>query len=537
MTKGFDVGRFGRNRLQFLGAASAGALLLLGLGGSANPANAPHTPPAHASSHSATLAVHPASAPQAHPAQTHPAYRSGATPRMLENGAPFSFADLVERVSPAVVTVTVEQQMKPQNFNPEELPEPFRDFFDQFGGGGGRRGFQMPRKAVSMGSGFVIDRGGLIVTNNHVVADGKKITVKFPDGREFTAKLLGSDEATDIALLKIKSDKPLPSVEFGDDHAVRVGDWVVAVGNPFGLSNTVTAGIISSIGRDVGNGPYTDYLQIDAPINRGNSGGPTFDLQGKVIGMNSMIYSPSGGSVGIGFAIPSSTIHDVVAQLETHGRVARGYLGVQIQNMTPEIAASLGSHDEKGAIVASIVGGGPASKAGFVPGDIVLAINGKSVDDARDMTRRVAALPAGAKASFTVSRGGNQKTITATIGARKETRLASIDESGPAKNSALASTGEAMGLGLSSVTPEVRRNYNLDDKVNGVLVTRVDPDSDAADKGIQPGDVVISIGNRPVHTPQDIKAQIDGAQKTGRKSVLVLVDGNSGQRFVALKIA
>jgi serine protease Do len=542
--KGVSMQRFGRNgkTLRPLSAAWAGALLVLGLAGfAAAPANQPKSPPAHgASQHVSAAPAHPAPAhvqpaPQAHPAIAHAVARMATTPRMLENGAPFSFADLVERVSPAVVTVTVEQQMKPQNFNPEELPEPFRDFFNQFGGN--RRGFSMPHKAVAMGSGFVIDRSGLIVTNNHVVEDGKKITVKFPDGREFTAKLLGSDDATDIALLKIKSDKPLPSVEFGDDHAVRVGDWVIAVGNPFGLSNTVTAGIISSIGRDVGNGPYTDYLQIDAPINRGNSGGPTFDLEGKVIGMNSMIYSPSGGSVGIGFAIPSSTIHDVVAQLESHGRVARGYLGVQIQNMTPEIAASLGSHDEKGAIVASVVGGGPASKAGIQPGDIVLAINGKSVDDARDLTRRVAALPAGIKASFTVSRGGNQKTFTATIGSRKEDRVASNDDSGPAKNSALASTGEAMGLGLSSVTPEVRRNYNLDDHVNGVLVTRVDPDSDAADKGIQPGDVVISIGNRPVHTPQDIKAQIDGAQKTGRKSILMLVDGNTGQRFVALKIA
>jgi serine protease Do len=293
---------------------------------------------------------------------------------MLENGAPFSFADLVERVSPAVVTVTVEQQVSAQQqaFNPEDLPEPFRDFFDQFGQGEGGHQFQAPRKAVAMGSGFIIDKSGFIVTNNHVVADGHKITVKLPDGREFDAKLLGADAATDIALLKIKSDKPLPAVEFGDDHSVRVGDWVIAVGNPFGLSNSVTAGIISSINRDVGNGPYTDYLQIDAPINRGNSGGPTFDLQGQVIGMNSMIYSPSGGSVGIGFAIPASTVHEVVAQLEAHGKVARGWLGVQIQNLTPEIAQSLGAKENKGAIVASIVPGSPAAKAGFVQGDLVL---------------------------------------------------------------------------------------------------------------------------------------------------------------------
>jgi serine protease Do len=518
--KGLERLQYRKLRQALLIAGSAGAISFLGLAGFAA------TPDG-----SIQLA---GNTPPAHPAVPHMAVHN-SPPRMLENGAPFSFADLVERVSPAVVTVTVEQQMKPtQSFNPEELPEPFRDFFNQFGGEGGRQ-FLQPHKAVAMGSGFIIDKSGFIVTNNHVVADGKKITVKLPDGREFTAKLLGSDEATDIALLKVKSDKPLPTVDFGDDHTVRVGDWVIAVGNPFGLSNTVTAGIISSIGRDVGNGPYTDYLQIDAPINRGNSGGPTFDLEGKVIGMNSMIYSPSGGSVGIGFAIPSSTIHDVVAQLEAHGHVARGYLGVEIQNLTPEIAQSLGSHDMKGAIVASVVPGGPAAKAGFLPGDVVLGINGKSIEDNRDLTRRVAALPAGAKATFTLSRNGAQKTITASIGARKEAQLASND--GPEQNSSTtASTGEAMGLGLTAVTPEVRRNYNLDDHVNGVLVTRVDPDSDAADKGIQPGDVVVSIGNKSVHTPQDIKTQVSGAQHDGRKSVLVLIDGNSGQRFVALKV-
>src|SRR5580704_4001529 len=397
-------------RCRLLAASSAAVLAIFGLGGFA-------LAPAANSAHLAPVAAHPADSGHAQ-AKTNP-------PRMLENGAPFSFADLVERVSPAVVTVTVEERAAPERqLNPEDLPEPFRDFFNQFGQG---HQFQTPHKAVAMGSGFIIDKQGLIVTNNHVVDGARKITVKLPDGREFDAKLVGADEPTDVAVIRIKSDKPLPSVEFGDDHQVRVGDWVIAVGNPFGLSNTVTAGIISSIGRDVGNGPYTDYLQIDAPINRGNSGGPTFDLEGKVIGMNSMIYSPSGGSVGIGFAIPSSTIHDVVAQLEAHGRVARGYLGVQIQNVTPEIAQSLGSHDVKGAIVASVVPGGPAAKAGFQPGDVVMAINGKSVEDSRDLTRRVAALPAGAKATFSVGRAGQQKTFTATIGARKEEQLASND--------------------------------------------------------------------------------------------------------------
>lgn len=499
-------------RARLLAAVSAGAFIAVGLGGFS-------LVPESSASSEAHAAVAPAKA---------------GPPRMLENGAPFSFADLVERVSPAVVTVTVEESSEPAKpFDPEDLPEPFRDFFNQFGQG---RQFEQPQhNAVAMGSGFIIDKSGYIVTNNHVVENARKITVKLADGREFEAKLVGADQPTDVAVLKVKTEKALPSVEFGDDRQVRVGDWVIAVGNPFGLSNTVTAGIISSIGRDVGNGPYTDYLQIDAPINRGNSGGPTFDLDGKVIGMNSMIYSPSGGSVGIGFAIPASTIHEVVAQLETHGHVARGWLGVQIQSLTPDVAAAVGSKESKGAIVASVVPASPAAKAGFKAGDLILAINGKSVDDSRDLTRRVATLLAGSKASFTVVRDGRNQTLTAVIGARKEEEVAS--NQAPAGNAAVGPTGEAMGLGLAAVTPEVRRAYNLDDHVAGVVVTRVDPDSDAADKGIEPGDVVVSVGNRPVHTPQEIKAAADGAHAQGRKSVLVLVEGsNGGQRFVALKI-
>ena len=456
-------------------------------------------------------------------------------PHMLETGAPFSFADLVERVSPAVVTVTTEQEVNAAaNLNPQDLPEPFRDFFNQYGQG---KQFNIPRKAVAMGSGFIIDKSGYIVTNNHVVEGSKSIKVKLPDGREFDAKLIGADSATDIALIRIKSDRPLPSVEFGNDRRVRVGDWVVAVGNPFGLSNTVTAGIVSSIGRDVGNGPYTDFIQIDAPINRGNSGGPTFDIRGKVIGMNSMIFSPSGGSVGIGFAIPASTIHDVVAQLQSHGRVARGWLGVEVQAITPEIAASFGTKELKGAIVANVVPSGPAAKAGFHQGDLVVAVNGTAVEDSRDLTRRVAALPANSTATFTVVRGGSQQQIRANIGLRKDQQLASNEA--PAAGGAgraPASTAEAMGLGLAAVTPDARRAYNLDQGIDGVVVTKVDPNSDAADKGIQPGDVVVSIANHPVHTPQDVKKGIADAKAQGRSAVLVLVSGQNGQRFVALKL-
>ncbi|HTW36825.1 MAG TPA: DegQ family serine endoprotease [Rhizomicrobium sp.] len=500
-------------RARLLAASSAAALIILGLGAAVT---LPHSEPAKPQ----PQIIHAAA-----PARPSP-------PRMLENGAPFSFADLVERVSPAVVTVTVEEQLQPSaGIDPSQLPEPFRDFFNQFGQGGQ----QQPRKAISMGSGFVIDKSGYIVTNNHVVENGKKITVKFPDGREFDAHLVGTDKATDIAVLKVKSDKPLPSVEFADDRQVRVGDWVIAVGNPFGLSNTVTAGIVSSIGRDIGNGPYTDFIQIDASINRGNSGGPTFDLQGKVIGMNSMIFSPSGGSVGIGFAIPSSTIREIVSQLEQHGHVSRGWLGVSIQAMTPELAASMGSKEAKGAIVASVVPGGPAAKAGLHQGDVVLAVNGKSVEDNRDLTRRVAMLAAGSSATFTINRDGQQRNVTITIGSRKEDQQVASNN-GPQGVPGAEATGEAMGLGLAAVTPEVRRAYSLEGNVSGVIVTKVDPNSDAADKGIEPGDVIEQVADQAVHTPKDVQARVAAAKAQGRKSVLVLINGSRGQGFVALKI-
>jgi serine protease Do len=457
-------------------------------------------------------------------------------PRMLENGAPFSFADLVERVSPAVVTITSESIETAASLSADDLPAPFRDFFNQQGQGGRSR---TPHKAISAGSGFIIDKSGLIVTNNHVIENSKKITVKLPDGRSFEAKLIGTDPLTDIALIKIKSDKSLPTVEFGDDRQVRVGDWVVAVGNPFGLSNSVTAGIVSSLGRDIGNGPYTDFIQIDAPINRGNSGGPTFDLRGQVIGMNSMIYSPTGGSVGIGFAIPSSVVHEVVAQLLAHGHVERGYLGVNIQSITPDIASTLNIATPKGAIVAEVVPGGPAAKAGFVQGDVIVALNGRSVEDSRDLTRHIASLPAGASANFTVMRGGQKRQITAAIGNRPDKRIASNEApDGDASQSDGPQAGamQAMGLGLAAVTPEARRNFNIDEGIEGVLVTRVDPDSDAGDKGIQPGDVVLSVANKPVHTPKDILNLIAAARSSGRKTVLLLVATQGGTRCVAVDI-
>jgi len=312
---------------------------------------------------------------------------------------------------------------------------------------------------------------------------------------------------------------------------------VVAVGNPYGLSNSVTAGIVSSLGRNIESSQqYTNFIQIDAPINRGNSGGPTFDLRGQVIGMNSMIFSPSGGSIGIGFAIPASLIHDVVAQLKAHGHVTRGYLGVNIQSVTPEIATSLGLKDGKGAMVAEIVPGGPASKAGFEQGDIVTAIDGQAVDDATGLTTKVAAVPVGQAATFTVSRQGKPLQVKVTIGTRPDERVAS---NVPAKDGMMTpSSANAAGLGLSSLTPESKKNFNIaENVVVGAVITKVDPDSDAADKGLQPGDVVLRVGNRIVRTPTDFQTGVAEAKKGGHSSVLLLVaHSQGGTGFVAIDI-
>jgi len=485
-------------------------------------------------------------------------------PRMLEQGMPFSFADLVEHVSPAVVTVVVERESNRQQSNLDDIPAPFRDFFRQFGGRGqgdgngngnggngnggngnqGRNRGPQTFRSQAMGSGFIIDPTGYIVTNNHVVEDGKKISVKLPNGREFTAKLVGADKDTDVALLKVDNVKDLPIVAFGDDRRLRVGDWVVAVGNPFGLGGTVTAGIVSSIGRDIGNGPYTDYIQIDAPINQGNSGGPTFDLTGRVVGVNSAIFSPSGGSVGIGFAIPASTVKTIVDQLKDHGNVARGWLGVQIQSLTPDMAASLGANSEKGAIVANVVDDSPAAKAGFRQGDVILALNGNDIDDSRDLTRKVAGLLAGDRANFTVLRDGMRRSITAVIAKRDDAQLASAvpnpnqgnNNRNSNRDSAPAAT-TTLGMDLMPLTMETRDQYDVDSSISGVVISSVDPNSEAAEKGFRTGDVIVSVGNRNVRTPADIEQGIAEARRANRESVLFLVAGRGGQRYVALKIA
>jgi serine protease Do len=458
-----------------------------------------------------------------------------------------SLADIVERVSPAVVSlkakVTASRDEDPPEADLDQLPPGLRDWFERFRRGGPNQP-RRPRGEVQ-GSGFVIDPSGYIVTNNHVVANATEMEISFSDSKKYKAKLIGRDELTDIALIKIQSPTPLPSVTFvADDSKVRVGDWVLAVGNPFGLGGTVTAGIISARGRDeVSGAQFTDYLQIDAAINQGNSGGPTFDLSGRVIGMNTAIFSPSGGSVGIGFAIPSNTIRRVVDELKRSGSITRGWLGVQIRSLDEDFAQALGLPSTEGALVAEIIDGSPAAKAGVKQGDVVLVMNGATIKDNRDLSRRVAALQAGQSASFTLWRDFRKVNVNVTIAKRPgEERVAGRSLPGGgndgAKDGASAEAKVApLGLGLATITPTMRTEFDLDAKAKGVLITDVDVDSDAAERGLRPGYRIVAVAGKEVRGISDVKAAVDEAKAQKRPSVLLLVETERDRKvYVAVKL-
>jgi serine protease Do len=464
-------------------------------------------------------------------------------------GAPLSFADIFDRVSPAVVSIDVTTKVDRQQLR--SIPG-FENFpFDIVPKGAkpkgkddkdGDDGDDGSTQAMSSGSGFFISSNGYLVTNNHVLENSTDIKVTLKDKRELKGVVVGRDEATDLAVIKVEGSN-FPYVDFENSAKPRVGDWVIAVGNPFGLGGTATAGIISAYGRDIGE-QFVDYIQIDAPINRGNSGGPTFDIYGRVIGVNTAIFSPSGGSVGIGFAIPADVADTITKQLIQGGRVTRGYMGATIQNVTPEIADSLGIPGKKGALVAEIVPGGPASKAGLQPGDVVLALNGQPVASNSELTRMVAAVKTGDVMHLTVLRAGQNRTIDIRSGVRpseKDLAKADNDNSDDSDNNASPQTPQAvrpsaLGMSYGALDEAARRRYTIPADVRGVVIESVTPASDAGKKGVRRGDVVVRAGDRVAAGPADVIAAVDQAKREKRPSVLLQIYHGGRNAFVAIKI-
>jgi len=444
------------------------------------------------------------------------------------------FADVVEKVKPAVVSVRVKvdatAKMMSMNDNDEASPmqpgAPLEKFFEQFGGRGMPKGFPQGKRAVTgEGSGFFISPDGYAVTNNHVVDHAKTVQITMDDGSTYDAKVVGSDPKTDLALIKVDANKSFPFVKFADRDP-RVGDWVVAVGNPFGLGGTVTAGIVSARGRDIGSGPYDDYIQIDAPINKGNSGGPAFNMDGEVIGVNTAIFSPSGGSVGIGFDIPAATAKMVVAQLKEHGRIDRAWLGVQIQPVTAEIADSLGLKKAEGAIVAQPQADSPASKAGIAAGDVITEIDGKAIKDSRELARKVGMMAPGTKIKVTLARKGEIKTLTLTLGKMPNDQQAKADTSDE------MSAGDSPRLGLN-LAPAKDVAGSGD---QGVAVVGVDPNGPAAERGIKTGDVILDVAGKAVANTAEVRKALSDARTAGKNTVLLRVKTAEATRFVALPI-
>ena len=448
---------------------------------------------------------------------------------------PESFADLAEKLTPAVVSITTEEFVSSQGVPGfPEIPEgsPFEEFFKEFFeryGNGEDEG--MPeRRARSLGSGFIVDAAGYVVTNNHVIEEADAIHVLLDDGTEYEATVVGIDPKTDIALLKVEVEGDLPFVTFGDSDIVRVGEWVLAIGNPFGFGNSVTAGIISARQRNISSGPYDEFLQTDAPINRGNSGGPLFNMDGEVIGVNTAIYSPSGGSVGIGFAVPSNLVERVVAQLQEYGRTRRGWLGVRIQSVTPEIAEGLGLDQARGALVASVTPGGPAAEAGLENGDVIVLFDGKPIDDMRELPRAVADTEVGKAVDVVIIRRGEELVVAVELGELEafEDQLAgSLDgEQPPEPPADDAEPTDVLGMALQEVTPQLSERYGLPAESVGLVVTAVAPGSPAARAEILEGDLILEVGQVEVASIGDVVDQVDGAKERASKAVVMRVVRN-----------
>jgi serine protease Do len=466
---------------------------------------------------------------------------------------PDGIADVAEKVIDAVVNISTTQTVEAKaggdggrGAMPQLPPgSPFEEFFDDFfknrrgpGGDKGGGGGMQPRKTNSLGSGFIVDTAGIAVTNNHVIADADEINIIMNDGTKIKATLVGVDKKTDLAVLKFTPPaKPLVAVKFGDSDKLRLGEWVIAIGNPFSLGGTVTAGIVSARNRDINSGPYDSYIQTDAAINRGNSGGPLFNLDGEVIGVNTLIISPSGGSIGIGFAVPSKTVVGVVDSLRQFGELRRGWLGVRIQQVTDEIAESLGIKPARGALVAGVEEKGPAKPAGIEPGDVVIKFDGKDIKEPKDLSRVVADTAVGKAVDVVIIRKGEEQTKQVTLG-RLEDGEKAVQASNKAQPEAEKPvTQKALGLDLAGLSKDLRSKYKIKDSVKGVVITSVDSSSDAAEKRLSAGEVIVEVAQEAVTNAADVKKRVDQLKKDGKKSILLLVSNADGElRFVALSV-
>lgn len=463
---------------------------------------------------------------------------------------PDGIADVAEKVIDSVVNIsttsTVEAKNSGEGGNRGAMPQlppgsQFEEFFEEFfknrgGRGGSDKGGAQPRKTNSLGSGFIIDTAGFAVTNNHVIDGADEINVIMNDGTKIKAELVGVDKKTDLALLKFTPVKPVTAVKFGDSDKLRLGEWVIAIGNPFSLGGSVTAGIVSARNRDINNGPYDSYIQTDASINRGNSGGPLFNLEGEVVGVNTLIISPTGGSIGLGFAVPSKTVAGVIDQLREYKEVRRGWLGVRIQPVTDEIAESLNIKPARGALIAGIDDKGPAKPAGLETGDVVVKFDGKDVKEPKDLSRAVAASPVGKAVDVLIIRKGKEETKKVTLGRLEDDKpvQASLKAAPEAEKPA---TQKALGLDLTGLSKELRTKYKIKDSVKGVVVTSVDKGSDAAEKRLSAGDVIVEVAQEAVTNAADVSKRIEAVKKDGKKSVLLLVSNGEGElRFVALSV-
>jgi len=453
--------------------------------------------------------------------------------------APDSFADLAEKLLPSVVNVSTTQVIRGQGQPGVEIPQLppgspfedlFRDFLERM-----RPEQQAPRQATSLGSGFIIDADGYVVTNYHVIAEAEEIAVILQDNTRLEAKVVGRDKLTDLALLKVEADRKLPALEWGDSEKARVGDWIIAIGNPFGLGGTVTAGIVSARARNINVGPYDDFIQTDASINRGNSGGPMFDLNGKVIGINTAIFSPSGGSIGIGFAVPSAMARGVIDQLRAHGRTRRGWLGVRIDLVTDEIAESLGMEKARGALVRSLID--DTAKDKIRPGDVIVRVEGQPVDEMSDLPRVIAAVPPGKEIRITVFRKGAETEVKVKLGERElaEKEREALAEK-KAEDEKPQTTGATLGMKLAPMSDALRERFELKDDAEGVVIVEVLPSGPAAEKRLRPGDVIVEVSQERVGAPGDVIERVAAARKAGRKSVFLLVERQGNPQFFVVRV-